>query len=908
MCNDKTKTIMKIIFSIFLLSIVSFSFSQAPPLVSICIGDSVTVCPGQPVKITNCTPGAGNPGPATINMPNPTSLSLSDDVWSGVVPIGFPFSFYGNTYSNLIIGSNGLLSFNTGSAGNYCAWSLNNTPLPTNSYPAALNSIMIAYQDILPSLTGGTIQYQTIGTAPNRKFVVLYSNVYFFSCTNVCNYYGVVLNEGTNEIEMHIGNKPSCAAFNGGRAVQGVQNAAGTVASITAGRNSGVWIANQDSRKFTPTSPTNTSNYSISVIPYNQITGVGGITSWVNTLGQSFPYNGGVLNVPNPPAGTTGYFLSGTACGASLGSISDTTWISTSAISGTITKTPDFCSSSSGSATVTAIGDGPFTYSWMPSGQTGATAINLPAGVQTLTITNANGCIKNLSAIIQNSTISTSATSTLVSCPGGNDGTATAAVNPPNPGTTYNWFDDGGQTTATATGLAAGIHRCEVISGTGCIDTLSVTITEIPGMVATSILTDVTCNSGSDGIATLTVAQGTGPYSYNWDQSISTSNVATDLVAGLHTVTITDANGCVITTTVDIDQPNPLTIVDITADMTICAEDSATISASAMGGSSAYTYTWRQGGTVVGVGQSIKVKAPTSGTQYCVEVTEVCGSPAADTCMTITFPTNLIPNIVPDMAAKCEPGVFTFSNLTNDPSEIFTTRISFGNGANDTILQGNSSITMAYPNPGVYNVDVLITSIHGCEYAKSFPAIVRTIKTPTASFTTSANPATIFETTIQMQDNSSTGIVDWQWSSPGASPSYSDHANPVFKYPEGEVGTYPIQLIVRTAEGCIDTLDAEINIVSDIIFYAPNAFTPDGNEFNQTWKVVTGGIDIYDFEVRVFNRWGEQIWESHNPAEGWDGTFQGEIIKEGSYIYVAKVKDLYSDAYKTYNGHITLIR
>ncbi len=898
---------MKTLLSIVLLAATTFSFSQQ---VSVCLGDPATVCAGGSVQITNCSTGPGAPAPGSIVLDNPTILSLSDDVWSGVVPVGFPFSYYGNTYNNCIIGSNGLISFQTGNAGNFCPWSLSaaNT-LPSNTNAATLNAIMLVYQDILPSINGGNIQYQTIGTAPNRKFVVLYSNVYFFSCTSVCNYYSVILSEGSNEIEMHIGNKPICTQFNGGRAIQGIQNANGTSAVITPGRNSTVWTANQDSRRFTPTSPTNTSNYTLTTIPYNQITGTGSVTSWVNTVGDAFPYNGGVLNVTNPPAGTTGYFLSSTACGASLGAVSDTTWITTSAVAGTITKTPDFCGSNSGTATVTATGAGPFTYSWMPSGQTTATATGLPAGVQTLSITNADGCVKNLSTIIQANTITTSGTSTLVSCPGGNDGTATATVTPPAPGTTYNWFEDGGQTTATATGLAAGVHRVEIISGSGCIDTLSVTVSEIPVMLAVvDAQTNVTCNSGNDGSATFSVTQGTAPYTYSWDQSVATTATATDLVVGTHTITITDANGCIITSTVTLGEPQPLTMVDITPNLVVCAEDSTTLNASAMGGSSTHTYTWTTGGTVLGIGQSIKVKAPISGTQYCVKVTEACGSPAADTCMTLTFPTELIPNVVPDAASKCEPAVFTFTNNTNDPGEIFTTNFSFGNGENDSILPGNSSVTMNYPNPGTYDMDVLITSIHGCVYAKTFPAIVRTVKNPTASFTTSANPATIFETSIQMQDNSTTGVVDWQWSSPGSIPETSSLSNPTFKYPEGEVGDYPIQLIVQTAEGCIDTVNSVINIVSDIIFFAPNAFTPDGNEFNQTWNVVTGGIDIYDYDMRVFNRWGEQIWESHNPAEGWDGTFNGEILKEGTYVFIAKVKDLYSDAYKSYKGHITLIR
>ncbi|MDD2983029.1 MAG: gliding motility-associated C-terminal domain-containing protein [Crocinitomicaceae bacterium] len=900
---------MKKFLSIFLLSTIFIGFAGAQsPTQSVMLGDSAIICTGQSVQITNGNSGPGSPAPGSMALQNPGTLSLSDDSFSGVIPIGFSFSFYGNTYSNLVIGSNCIVSFNTSNANGYCAWSLSSNTIPTSA--TTLNSIMLAYQDILPSINGGNIQYETIGVAPNRKFVVLYHNVYFYSCTSVCNYLGLVLMEGSNEVELHIGNKPICSAFNGGLAIQGILNASGSSSVITPGRNSTVWSANQDARRFTPTSPTNTSAYTLSQIPYNQISGVGGVTSWVNTANQSFPYNNGVLTVTNPPAGTTGYFISGTACGASLGAISDTTWITTSAVNGTIAKTPDFCSTSSGTATVTPTGQAPFTYLWSPSGQTTQTATGLPAGVQTLAITNGAGCVKSLSTIILNNTVTTSGTTTLVSCPGGSDGTATASVNPVQVGTTFDWFEDGGQTTATATGLSAGVHRCRIVSGSGCIDTLSVTISELPGMIATFTTTDVTCNSGNDGIGNISVTQGTAPYTYAWNQSTSTVSQATDLIAGPHTVVITDANMCTISTTLNLGQPEPLKMISITPDLVICAEDSATITAMAAGGSipSQYTYTWTQGGTVVGVGQSIKVKAPSSGTQFCVTVTEACGSPAADTCMKINFPVDLIPKITPDLAAKCQPAVFNFTNGTNNPSEIFSTRFSFGNGENDSIVPGNSDVSMEYPLPGSYNVNVLITSIHGCVYTASFPGVVTTIQKPNASFTTSANPATVFETTIQMQNNSSQGVVSWYWSSPGASPETSTQTNPVFTYPEGEEGTYPIQLIVVTAEGCIDTVDSFIHIVSDIIFYTPNAFTPDGNEYNQTWKVFAEGIDVYDFDLKIFNRWGEQIWETRNPAEGWDGTYNGEVLKEGTYVFVARVKDLYSDSYKTFKGHISLLR
>lgn len=897
---------MKIAIFSALLLVSSISLSQ----VQVCLGDDATVCQGQTVTITNCNPGSGSSNTQGINLTNPTILTLSDDIWSGVVPVGFNFSFYGNTYSNCVIGSNGLISFNTSNANGYCAYALTGSGgLPGTSLPAALNSIMLTYQDILPSINGGTIQYQTIGAAPNRKFVVLYQNVYFYSCTNVCNYMAVILNETSNTIELHIGNKPTCTAFNGGLAIQGIQNAAGNAAVITPGRNNTVWTANQDGRKFTPSSATNTATYTLSQIPYVQVNGTGGSTQWGNTLGATFPYNNGVLNINQIPPGTTGYFITGSACGAGLGAISDTTWITRSSVSVTGVATTDYCSSGLGSATaVNPSGNGPFTFLWTPSGQTTQTATNLVTGTYTCLVTNSLGCTKTITVNVPNSVATASATSTQVSCPGGNDGTATATMTPAASSLTYNWYDAGGQTTQTATGLTAGTYHCIVTSSSGCVDTAEVVVTEIPGMIATiTSQSNVTCNSASNGSMEVTVSQGTAPYTYSWDHSNSYSNVASDLPAGAQTLIVTDAHGCIVTLSGTLTEPDPLEVTFITPDTTICPEASLDITATGSGGSSTYTYTWMVNGVVIGTGETINVDPENGGTQYCVTLSEACNSPAAQACMTIAFPTEIQPLITPDKLKDCQPAVFTYTNDSNNGNEIASTQFIFGNGL-DTTVYGNGPASSIYEDAKLYTVDVIVTSIYGCVYTKSFPNIVEAIEIPTAAFNMSANPTTIFETTVTMQDASSAGSIYWEWSAPQATPSTSTVQNPTFSFPEGFKGEYPIQLIVTTEEGCTDTVTEILTINSDIIFYAPNAFTPDGDEHNQVWQYYVDGIDVNNFELKIYNRWGELIWESHNPAEAWDGTYNGEIVPSGAYNWVASVKDIYTDNKKNFRGSISVLR
>ena len=207
---------IRFILSVIVLFTTYFAHSQY----TVCLGQDLSVCPGQTVTINNCNQGGGGNNVAGVYLNAPSQVNLSDDSWSGVVNIGFSFNFYGQNYNQCVIGSNGLISFNLANANGYCPWSLGGIPpLPNMQLTSARNSIMLTYQDINPSL-GGQIQYQMIGTAPNRRFVVLYKNIMMFSCTQQCNYMAIILYETTNVFELHIGNKPICTGWNSGLAIQ----------------------------------------------------------------------------------------------------------------------------------------------------------------------------------------------------------------------------------------------------------------------------------------------------------------------------------------------------------------------------------------------------------------------------------------------------------------------------------------------------------------------------------------------------------------------------------------------------------------------------------------------------------------------------------------------------------------
>ena len=194
-------------------------------------------------------------------LANSVSINV-DDVWSGLVSIPFNFCYYGNTYNQMLIGSNGVVSFNTtnNTPGGYNNWAFS-TNLPSPSL--FLNTIFGAYHDIDPSV-GGEVGWELV-TMPSgcRAMIIGWSDVPMFSAT--CNnllYTGmIVLYENTNIIEVYIKEKRVCASWNSGNAVIGIQNNTGTAGVVAPNRNSldPDWTTTNEAWRFMPAGPSITT-------------------------------------------------------------------------------------------------------------------------------------------------------------------------------------------------------------------------------------------------------------------------------------------------------------------------------------------------------------------------------------------------------------------------------------------------------------------------------------------------------------------------------------------------------------------------------------------------------------------------------------------------------------------------
>ena len=257
-----------------------------------------------------CLPGSVTLS-ATITNQSPTVLTgLSDDIYApSIINLGFSFTYFGNTYTQCLISTNNYITFNTSGAstpGGGSPWSIT-APIPDAAGTQTHNAILGPWQDLQPNV-GGTIRYATVGTAPNRIFVVEYCSVAMYSCNNLQFSSQIQLKENGSVIETHIIDKPVCTTWNSGQAVHGIQNNGGTIAFINAGRNAGVqWSVSNEGTRF-QVDPSDPNNYFVSSIPFSPVTlGASGSITWSQVSG---PVIGTGANITVSPTVPTSYVAS----------------------------------------------------------------------------------------------------------------------------------------------------------------------------------------------------------------------------------------------------------------------------------------------------------------------------------------------------------------------------------------------------------------------------------------------------------------------------------------------------------------------------------------------------------------------------------------------------------------------
>lgn len=279
-------------------------------------------------------------------------------------------------------------------------------------------------------------------------------------------------------------------------------------------------------------------------------------------------------------------------------------------------------------------------------------------------------------------------------------------------------------------------------------------------------------------------------------------------------------------------------------------------------------------------------------------------SPCIGDTASITIVINQSPNLAfsSDLNQGCAPLAIQFSNLSTHLDHA-TFSWDFGGGMTS---QAQDPSLVHFTTPGCHDITLTVSNQSGCSATITQSDFICVEANPIADFT--YFPLEIFADNpfVQFQ-NESIGGNSYLWDF--GDQQTNSQFSPSHSYQQNIASNYAVQLYVQTAYGCIDSILKIIQIKEQILIFIPNAFTPDQDEFNPTFKpIISDGIDLNSYHLTIFNRWGEVIFESYDSQIGWDGYYGTALSPDGTYTWKVQFDGL-SDANRfVKTGMVTLIR
>jgi gliding motility-associated-like protein len=636
----------------------------------------------------------------------------------------------------------------------------------------------------------------------------------------------------------------------------------------------------------------------------------GGAWSSSNNSIATVDANGVVTGV-NPGTVTINYQVTSSNCGGSTDNETLTITVSSTADAGTLSSNnTTICVGGTSSISTTGNPGG----SWTSSDNNVVTidanglVTGISSGMVTITYTvNSSNC----GGTSESSTISITVT------PGSNAGVI-SGVNSLCEGetTTINTNGDLGGTwsssntniaTINSVGLVTAISSGIVtltytVSSANCsglsdVATYTLTINEGPNAGILSGLNGL-CQGGS------TTITSNGDIGGNWTSSnpnvvnVNPNGEVIAVAPGLATITYTvsaTSVGCSnslpsSTSSINI-VVNPTPTVSVN-NATICPGASANLIAtpSVNGG----TFNWTPGGQT---SNSILVSPSLNTTYNVVYSINGCSSSPASAVVTINQIISV--SFTANQTSGCVPLTIQFNSVGSNLTDCVW---SFGG----VETANGCAVTHTFDSPGCFDV-ILTSNQNGCSTSSTQTSFICVEDQPISSF--SVSPTTFSESSDLVNfSNNSIGASSYIWSFGDG--QNSNLENPSHFYLNTTNGII-VQLIAFSDSGCSDTSVVSIPYQEGETFYVPNSFTPDEDEHNQVFvPVFTSGFDPYNFQMLIFDRWGELVFESNDSKIGWDGTngLNGHKFQDGTYTWKISFKNLYNDKRKSVVGHVTLIR
>jgi gliding motility-associated-like protein len=559
-----------------------------------------------------------------------------------------------------------------------------------------------------------------------------------------------------------------------------------------------------------------------------------------------------------------------------------------------VSANPPSCNNGTdGSFTVNASGGTPgYTYS-TDGGPFQASATFAPEtiGNHIVTAKDAWGCTAALTVVVPNLPPSSFYTTldNNVLCFGGSTGSVTLTLTGTTTPYTFSWSPNNANT-QNINNIPVGTYIVTVIDGHGCIvysaDSIN-TITEPAQISTTHTMIPEICFGDSNGCITVTPSGGVQPFSNSWSNGAKISNPC-GLKAGSYSDTLTDANGCkFIDANIAVTQPGAIVISNIVAVPVSCiGRSDGSIDLTASGGTPGYTYAWSPASSATPPLTNL-----TAGT-YMVTVYDnhLCTDTAT-----------IVVGTVPPMYFNAQKSNVLCPPLHNGLIYIPVTggtpayQYNWSNGATTDEISGLDI--------GAYSVTVLDS--RACMIDTSFVIIN---DSSFHAYPVPSDTATIIEGNelqigvVSFSNPLGDNAYQYIWT-PSRGLSCTDCQDPM----AAPVVTTQYRVEVISDSGCIIDTGILITVIPQHQLYVPNAFTPNGNGINDGWTVFGNKKAWKLIDVKVYDRWGEKVFESKDIDFVWDGTYRGQMEEPGLFVYELTVTFIDGHAISN-KGSISLIR
>ena len=546
---------------------------------------------------------------------------------------------------------------------------------------------------------------------------------------------------------------------------------------------------------------------------------------------------------------------------------------------------------SDGAITVTPLGNGPFTYTWntVPA-QTTPTATALGAGNYSVVVSDAAGCDTTLTFTLAAPPLLTVQVTGGTQLCIGESITLNAAAQGGTGAIAFDWGPLGSGPSVTLAPTSNVTVNVTATDASGC--TASATQQVIaspccPTYAFASTMNAPSCAGTADGSITLQAAT-TNALTYAWSSvPPQDGTTATGLSAGPYSVLVTDAQGCDTTLTFTLVEPGVLTL-DVNGQTPVCAQAPATATALTSGGTGPLDITWNTGASGPDITYTLGSSGPLVAT-----VTDANGCSTTDS-LQVTVEQAPSSAFTTSADTACAGTLITFTALSGNADSLAW---SLGTGGTTDA----PVVSALYSTPGTELITLVAFGPNGCASAATSDTL---LVVPQPELLLLAEPIACERSLrVQLAVTGADQCSLWLNDVP-----VDASCSGLFTLPVPDEGDYELLLIASNVAGCADTMATALTYADTTGLFVPNAFSPNGDGVNDRFIPNAPPQDNRAL-LRIFNRWGEEVFTATDLANGWDGTSGGVAVPDGVYVYLLRATDPCAPTNQVeLRGHVTLLR